>query len=634
MEPNDILIKLTNTIKQLNQLTTTSLSLPQERSAEFEEKESVLISIIVGCFDEILSDELNIKMEKNLKMKESKNHYWTFISKHFNTPVMRFCIIFDKNEQNNTSPEEILSQKGKNWIYFSILENSFSDSINEIYKQEWDVLYYEKNSIIRKYKTEIKNILKDLKGIQLKSIKSKDFEKYQDYVNKNPNISFNEENELSQSPISNKKHESSSLLLISDFSMIPLETVIEPDDLTINDLINMPIPDIVEEKEFTFTKFADFGPCIVNDFYTFVVDIENDNNNKEKNDIIINKENFHNNISFANLNSFDDNDNDNDKNSENDQDSSKLNEDDLKLKPGLVLNPKISNHLPTDNLYEINEKTLTKEYNKNDKLTYNKKKRPISNSLLLYLNKFYQKAPYHKFFKHNLYNRPISIKEQNFQCYICRKKFLILFDIPIEDVFWCSYYMRFVCKNCIDDEYFIIPYFILKKWCFEKFSVSKKAKNILIEWYDKPIIYFEKNFKTEKFFKRIPQLNRVIEIKKIIHNIFDRMKCENKFKFVEDTLGEYDYLPLKEYIFSMRDLVEIHNRIFYKKITQFKNKFIKHISGECPDCYFEGEICSKCGFDEKIFFYDTDKVFYCKICKKSFHKKCIGLVGHFHEYYY
>ena len=634
MEPNDILIKLTNTIKQLNQLTTTSLSLPQERSAEFEEKESVLISIIVGCFDEILSDELNIKMEKNLKMKESKNHYWTFISKHFNTPVMRFCIIFDKNEQNNTSPEEILSQKGKNWIYFSILENSFSDSINEIYKQEWDVLYYEKNSIIRKYKTEIKNILKDLKGIQLKSIKSKDFEKYQDYVNKNPNISFNEENELSQSPISNKKHESSSLLLISDFSMIPLETVIEPDDLTINDLINMPIPDIVEEKEFTFTKFADFGPCIVNDFYTFVVDIENDNNNKEKNDIIINKENFHNNISFANLNSFDDNDNDNDKNSENDQDSSKLNEDDLKLKPGLVLNPKISNHLPTDNLYEINEKTLTKEYNKNDKLTYNKKKRPISNSLLLYLNKFYQKAPYHKFFKHNLYNRPISIKEQNFQCYICRKKFLILFDIPIEDVFWCSYYMRFVCKNCIDDEYFIIPYFILKKWCFEKFSVSKKAKNILIEWYDKPIIYFEKNFKTEKFFKRIPQLNRVIEIKKIIHNIFDRMKCENKFKFVEDTLGEYDYLPLKEYIFSMRDLVEIHNRIFYKKITQFKNKFIKHISGECPDCYFEGEICSKCGFDEKIFFYDTDKVFYCKICKKSFHKKCIGLVGNFHEYYY
>ena len=481
MEPNDILIKLTNTIKQLNQLTTTSLSLPQERSAEFEEKESVLISIIVGCFDEILSDELNIKMEKNLKMKESKNHYWTFISKHFNTPVMRFCIIFDKNEQNNTSPEEILSQKGKNWIYFSILENSFSDSINEIYKQEWDVLYYEKNSIIRKYKTEIKNILKELKGIQLKSIKSKDFEKYQDYVNKNPNISFNEENELSQSPISNKKHESSSLLLISDFSMIPLETVIEPDDLTINDLINMPIPDIVEEKEFTFTKFADFGPCIVNDFYTFVVDIENDNNNKEKNDIIINKENFHNNISFANLNSFDDNDNDNDKNSENDQDSSKLNEDDLKLKPGLVLNPKISNHLPTDNLYEINEKTLTKEYNKNDKLTYNKKKRPISNSLLLYLNKFYQKAPYHKFFKHNLYNRPISIKEQNFQCYICRKKFLILFDIPIEDVFWCSYYMRFVCKNCIDDEYFIIPYFILKKWCFEKFSVSKKAKNILIE---------------------------------------------------------------------------------------------------------------------------------------------------------
>ena len=188
--------------------------------------------------------------------------------------------------------------------------------------------------------------------------------------------------------------------------------------------------------------------------------------------------------------------------------------------------------------------------------------------------------------------------------------------------------MRFVCKNCIDTEVSIIPHFVLKKWCFDKYSISKKAKNTLRYWYDKPVIIFNKN---DRILEKIQQLNKVIKVKKIINNIFDIMKCKNKFKFIEDTLGEYDYIALKENIFSLRDLVEINNRIFIKKINDFKNKFIQHISGECPDCKFEGEKCSKCGFGEKIFFYNIDEVFYCKKCKKSYHKRCIGIRGHVHK---
>ena len=115
-----------------------------------------------------------------------------------------------------------------------------------------------------------------------------------------------------------------------------------------------------------------------------------------------------------------------------------------------------------------------------------------------------------------------------------------------------------------------------------------------------------------------------------MNNIFDRMKCDNKYNFIKEVLGEYEYIVLKEYLFSMRDLVEINKKIFLKKIKEFKAKFVEHISGKCPHCKFDGEICTKCGFDEKIFFYDTDNVFYCKTCKKSFHKRCIGYVGHVH----
>ena len=637
MESNEIIFKLTNTIKQLKQLHTTSLGVSKERASELEKKESVLITKLVGCFHEIFSDNFIQKNEEVKSNKENKSSYWSFISKHFNSPVTKFCIIFEKSESNNESGNQIL-QKEKNWIRFSILEKSFSDSINEIYKQGLDEMYYQKDAIIRKYKSEIINILKELQEIQFINILSKDYEKYLDFLkkgqNKPDNKDDNFENDLKiyQSPIINKRMTKRGSIIFngfflnsnfdSDISNLMQQNEFLGDD-DYKDLLNCDFGDssslipICEEnneendKKFTFQKFADFAPSIVDNFYTFIFNKEENEkdkiNEEEKNaifnsinDIIVNEEELN---------------------------SSKHNEKELKNKPGLELNPKISKCLPTDNLYEINEKTLTKEYNKNDKLTYNKKKRPISNCLLLYLNKYYQKAPYHKFFKHNLYNRPISLKHQNYQCYICHKNFSMFLGIPIGQVFWCSYYMRFVCKDCIDEEYFIIPYFVLKKWSFEKFSVSKKAKNTLMYWYDKPIIYLKKS---DKLIRKIPQLNLVIELKKSINNMFDFMKCENKFKFVEEALGEYEYLALKEYIFSLRDLVEINNKVFYKKLVKFKNKFVKHLSGECSQCFFEGEICNKCGYDEKIFFYDFENVFYCKTCKKSFHRKCIGLVGHVH----
>ena len=74
----------------------------------------------------------------------------------------------------------------------------------------------------------------------------------------------------------------------------------------------------------------------------------------------------------------------------------------------------------------------------------------------------------------------------------------------------------------------------------------------------------------------------------------------------------------------------INNNTFYTKIEQFKKQLINHISGDCPICKFEGEICTKCCSFKKIFFYDIENIFYCKICRKSYHKKCIGLVGHVH----
>ena len=187
--------------------------------------------------------------------------------------------------------------------------------------------------------------------------------------------------------------------------------------------------------------------------------------------------------------------------------------------------------------------------------------------------------------------------------------------------------MKYICKNCIDYEYSIIPHFIYKKWCFDKFPISKKAKNILESWYDKPVIIFNKK---NKLLEKIPQLNKVIKITKIIKNMFNLMKCKNKFKIKDEIFGEYDYFLLKEIIFSMKDLVEINNKTFIKKINKYKDRLSLHLSEECLECKFEGQICDKCHNNEKLFFYNKEEVFYCKKCNKSWHKKCLDLIGHIH----
>ena len=365
------------------------------------------------------------------------------------------------------------------------------------------------------------------------------------------------------------------------------------------------------DKKCQIKKYADFSPSIVDNFFTFsdkkeIKLKESQNNEYENNNLIKNSEIF-----FEEENNI-----------------CNINEGIKKRKLGTILNPKISKHLPTDNLYEIKEKNFSEEYNINDELIYKKKKRPISNCLLLYLNNFYKKVSYHNIYNFNLYNRQITLKDQNYQCYICLKRIDMFLNLPKEPVFWCSYYMRFVCKNCIDDEFSIIPHFIYKKWCFEKFSISKKAKNILKEWYNKPIIIYNKN---DKFLNKIPQLNKVIKVKNDINNIFDMMKCPNKFKLIEEIFKDYKYLALKEIIFSMRDLVEINNKTFFQKINKYKDILILHISGECHECLFGGQNCFKCGKEEKIFFYKNDEVFYCKKCNISYHKKCLGVIGHSHS---
>jgi hypothetical protein len=151
--------------------------------------ESSLVNNIVNYFDIILSN--NFIKVKNDNSDEINNYYNSFIIKHFNTPLIRFFIVYNESLSsfNNSSMN---NSSEKNWILLSLLENSFSDCINEIYKQNLDKKYYSENALLRKYKNDIKKILKELKYIEFNHIKNPYFDKYMKFLEEQSIYSANE----------------------------------------------------------------------------------------------------------------------------------------------------------------------------------------------------------------------------------------------------------------------------------------------------------------------------------------------------------------------------------------------------------------------------------------------------------
>ena len=179
--------------------------------------------------------------------------------------------------------------------------------------------------------------------------------------------------------------------------------------------------------------------------------------------------------------------------------------------------------------------------------------------------------------------------------------------------------MRYVCEDCISEEYSIIPAFILKNWNFKKYSISKKAKELLNNWYISPIIHIKSNDSTLKISFRLRQ---AIILKRKLHKIFDLMKCENTEKFVIDTMKEYKYLVVKQNFFSMKDLCDINDYSLIYKLQGYFDLFEDHILKSCEICNYKGGNCIVCANNDVLFAYDFENVFYCDDCKAIYHKNC------------
>ncbi len=138
--------------------------------------------------------------------------------------------------------------------------------------------------------------------------------------------------------------------------------------------------------------------------------------------------------------------------------------------------------------------------------------------------------------------------------------------------------MAYICNECVSEDYSVIPGFIIKNWNFKKFQISKKAKELIAQWYNKPIIHIKTK---DHLIKLSPAFHKAILLKRKIHKIFDLMKCDNADQFALNIIGEYKHLVLRENLFSIRDLVNIQENKMNVILTEFLLKFEDHILKEC-----------------------------------------------------
>ena len=340
MSDEKLISELTLAFEELKQLVLLTED-KSNMSSITETKKSNLIFTIVNYFYEILSNFF-----------QGGKNYWKFISKHVNGPIITFCKIYETFDVNELENEiEDYERKGKYWIFFNILENSFLDSMKHIidyfeenYKKNDD----NKEINLIKYKKEILLILKELNNFQFNNIINEDYENYRIYLKQNEPTKQNENKAFNDNE--------SPILKSSKFDYDEYQSDAYKDIKLLLETNIVKTNQMKKPEEFDSKKYADFAPSIVDNFYNFFpkgksINIPSEDSNVIIDDFPFNKE--------------------------------------QRRSSGLILSTEVQyRNLPSDELYGIQGNN----YKKNDIFIYNKKEKKISNSLLLYINYFYKKA--------------------------------------------------------------------------------------------------------------------------------------------------------------------------------------------------------------------------------------------------
>ena len=135
-------------------------------------------------------------------------------------------------------------------------------------------------------------------------------------------------------------------------------------------------------------------------------------------------------------------------------------------------------------------------------------------------------------------------------------------------------------------------------------------------------LYFVKIAKKNPVLMLKPELRKLLVRRRIVHKMFDMIKCEAWKTLIETKkLQEHKYLLLRDCYLTL-DLMCTPDRL-EEILNDFYNVFKHHLE-KCRKCFYKGEMCKICmNKKDLIFIYDVSKVSKCKHSLKVGHKRCV-----------
>jgi hypothetical protein len=150
--------------------------LPNTKKLKNQQKTEIgqIIKKLIFFFDIILLNNLKIG---SIGTKGGEDmHYWTFISKYFQIPSVKF--INNIYYRADTNPD-----KGYTWLCISIIEKSIHETLKEIYNQQFDIKFYQYDSMMIEKKHEILNLSQRLSAVPFYEIDIDIVREYNEYKN-------------------------------------------------------------------------------------------------------------------------------------------------------------------------------------------------------------------------------------------------------------------------------------------------------------------------------------------------------------------------------------------------------------------------------------------------------------------
>lgn len=214
-----------------------------------------------------------------------------------------------------------------------------------------------------------------------------------------------------------------------------------------------------------------------------------------------------------------------------------------------------------------------------------------------------------------------GLSSQNYRCAECRSA--ISFKSGYSEPRICDYSGNYYCELCHWNDPMLIPARVLHNWDFDGWKVCRASKQFLKLMESKAVIRI--NGVNPMLFSFVEELNEVKKLREellIMKKYILLCSVAMEAKLLLQLQGRQHFVESSD-IYTMRDLIDIHNDALLPELAQVHTSWAQHIKTDCEKCKAKGFICELCDTDEVLFPFDNIAV-VCSECSCVLHRHCFA----------